>query len=85
MIGGVIRCITLEFKEVLAARNKLPLSFKSTGVDISVRYSTAFAEARMNDSAMIVGCIPAREVKYQVDSDRVGGLTFCEHLLCGTE
>lgn len=54
----------MEFKEVLAARNKLALSLRSTGVEISVRYSTALAEARMNDSAMIVGCIPASKLNY---------------------
>jgi hypothetical protein len=49
---------TLEFKEVLAARNRLPRSLKSTGVEISSRYSTAFAEALRNDSATMVGWIP---------------------------
>lgn len=49
---------TLEFREVLAARKRLDLSLRSTGVDISVKYSTALAEARRNDSATIVGWIP---------------------------
>src|ERR1700733_13305949 len=49
---------TLEFKEVLAARSKLCLSFKSTGVEISVRYSTAFTDAFRKASAMMVGCMP---------------------------
>jgi hypothetical protein len=49
---------TLEFKEVLAARNKLGLSLRSTGVEISVRYSTAFTEAFRKASAMMVGCMP---------------------------
>ena len=46
---------TFEFRDVLAARRRLDLSFKSTGVEISVRYSTAFADALRKDSAMIVG------------------------------
>lgn len=49
---------TLEFKEVLAARSRLGLSLRSTGVDISVRYSTAFTEALRKASAMMVGCMP---------------------------
>lgn len=36
---------TLEFKDVLAARSKLSRSFKSTGVEMSSRNSTAFAAA----------------------------------------
>jgi hypothetical protein len=47
-----------EFRLVVAARSSEALSFRSTGVDISVRYSTAFCEAFMKDSAMIVGWIP---------------------------
>jgi len=47
--------VTLEFKEVLAARKRLALSFRSTGVEISVRYSTAFADALKKDSATMVG------------------------------
>ena len=43
---------------MVAARSKLARSFKSTGVEISVKYSTDFAAAFVNDSAMIVGCIP---------------------------
>lgn len=50
--------LTFELREVLAARNKLGLSFRSTGVDISVRYSTDLADALRNASAMIVGCMP---------------------------
>ena len=41
-----------------AARSKFDLSLRSTGVDISVRYSTAFVAALVKDSAIIVGCIP---------------------------
>lgn len=49
---------TFEFKEVLAARKRLALSLRSTGVDISVRYPTAFVDAFMNDSATMVGWMP---------------------------
>lgn len=49
---------TFELREVLAARSRLCLSFKSTGVDISVRYSTALVDALRKASAMIVGCMP---------------------------
>lgn len=52
-------CDTIfEFKDVVAARNRLVRSFNSTGVDISVRYSTAFSDAFVKASAMTVGCIP---------------------------
>lgn len=54
-IGIEILLNTLEFKEVLAARKRLALSLRSTGVDISVRYSTALMDALRNDSAAIVG------------------------------
>ena len=47
--------LTLELREVLAARSRLPRSFKSTGVEISSRYSTAFADAFKKDSATMVG------------------------------
>ena len=50
--------VTFEFSEVLAARRRLAWSFKSTGIEISVRYSTAFADALMKASAMMVGCMP---------------------------
>ena len=46
---------TLEFELVLvvdAARRRLALSFKLMRVEISPRYSTAFAEALRKDSAM---------------------------------
>lgn len=46
---------TLELKLVLAALNKLSLSFKSTGVEISSKYSTTFLAALANDSAIKVG------------------------------
>lgn len=49
---------TLEFKDVLAALISVVRSFKSIGVDISARNSTAFADAFRKDSAMIVGWIP---------------------------
>lgn len=49
---------TLELRDVLAARRRLGLSFKSTGVEMSVRYSVAFTEALRNDSATRVGWIP---------------------------
>jgi len=47
--------LTLELSEVFAARTSEVLSRKSTGIDISVRYSTAFTEALMNASAITVG------------------------------
>jgi hypothetical protein len=50
--------VTFELSEVVAARSKAALSSKSIGTDISVRYSTAFAEALKNDSAITVGWIP---------------------------
>lgn len=53
-----IEVLTLELSEVVAARKRDDLSLRSMGVDISSRYSTAFADAFKNDSAMIVGCIP---------------------------
>ena len=43
---------------MLAARSRLALSFKSTGIDISVKYSTALTDALRKDSATIVGWIP---------------------------
>lgn len=49
---------TLEFKLVLAARNKLSLSLRSTGIDNSVKYSTAFAAAFWKDWAIVVGWMP---------------------------
>ena len=42
----------------MAARSRAALSSKLIGTEISVRYSTAFAEAFKNDSAMMVGWIP---------------------------
>ena len=52
-------CETIfEFRLVVAALSSEALSFRSTGVEISVRYSTAFWEALVKDSAMIVGWIP---------------------------
>jgi len=51
--------LTLELREVEAARMRVSRSLRSTGVDISVRYSTALEEARWKDSAMRVGWIPA--------------------------
>jgi hypothetical protein len=52
---------TLEFKLVLAARSRLSVSFRSTGIDSSVRYSTAFAAAFWNDCAIVVGWIPVAD------------------------
>ena len=49
---------TLEFKDVVAARRRADLSFRSMGVESSSRYSTALADAFKKDSAMMVGCIP---------------------------
>ena len=49
---------TFELSEVVAARRRAALSSKLIGTEISVRYSTAFAEAFKNDSAMMVGWIP---------------------------
>ena len=54
----MIRDATFELSEVVAARSSAALSSKLTGTEISVRYSTAFAEAFKNASAMIVGCMP---------------------------
>ena len=50
--------LTFELRDVVAARRREVLSERSIGVDISVRYSTAFAEALRKDSATIVGCMP---------------------------
>ena len=44
--------------EVVAARRRAALSSKLTGTEISVRYSTAFAEAFKNASAIMVGWRP---------------------------
>lgn len=55
---GMTETLTLEFKEVVAARRSADLSERSMGVEISVRYSTAFAEAFKKDSAIIVGWMP---------------------------
>ena len=52
------RGLTFELSEVVAARTRAALSSKLTGTEISVRYSTAFAEAFKNDSAIMVGCMP---------------------------
>jgi len=49
---------TFEFRDVLAALMSVERSFRSIGVDISVRNSTAFSDALKKDSAMIVGWIP---------------------------
>ena len=49
---------TFELSEVVAARSRAALSSKLIGTDISVRYSTAFAEAFKNASAMMVGWMP---------------------------
>lgn len=50
--------LTLELKLVLAALKRLSRSLRSTGVEISSKYSTTFFAARPNDSAMMVGWIP---------------------------
>ena len=47
--------LTLEFKEVVAARRSADLSERSMGIEISVRYSTAFADAFKKASAIMVG------------------------------
>jgi hypothetical protein len=49
---------TFEFKLVVAALRKLFSSFRSTGIDISVRYSTDFFAALRNADAINEGCIP---------------------------
>lgn len=49
---------TLELRLVLAALRRLSRSFRSTGVEISSRYSTTFFAARPNDSAIMVGWMP---------------------------
>ena len=54
----LLRVRTFELSEVVAARSRAALSSKLTGTEISVRYSTAFAEAFKNDSAITVGWIP---------------------------
>ena len=54
----LLRARTFELSEVVAARSRAALSSKLTGTEISVRYSTAFAEAFKNDSAIMVGWIP---------------------------
>lgn len=64
--------LTLEFKLVLAARSKLSLSLRSTGIDNSVKYSTAFAAAFWNDWAMVVGWIPAQHQKGQFRENQGG-------------
>lgn len=64
--------LTLEFKLVLAARSKLSLSLRSTGIDNSVKYSTAFAAAFWNDWAMVVGWIPAQHQKGQFRENQEG-------------
>ena len=52
-------CDTIfEFRLVVAALNRLALSLRSTGVDISVKYSTAFADALINEVAIRDGCMP---------------------------
>jgi len=49
-------CETIfEFRLVVAALSRLALSLRSTGVDISVRYSTAFFDALRNDVAIMDG------------------------------
>ena len=59
-IGGswMVWDFTFELSEVVAARSRAALSSKLIGTEISVRYSTAFAEALKNDSAMMVGWMP---------------------------
>ena len=52
------RAHTFELSAVVAARSRAALSSKLIGTEISVRYSTAFAEAFKNDSAIMVGWIP---------------------------
>ena len=58
---------------------RVSLSLRSTGVDISVRYSTHLDEARWNDSAISVGWIPDHtadeQEKGQVSSGRKRELT----------
>ena len=50
-----------EFKLVVAALKRLALSLRSIGVDISVKYSTAFADALRNEVAIRDGCMPVVE------------------------
>lgn len=47
--------LTFEFKDVPAARNRLSRSFKSTGVLMSSRNSTAFVAAFWKACAIVVG------------------------------
>lgn len=51
VVQGYRRC-TFEFKDVLAALSRLSLSFRSTGVERSSRYSTTFFAAFAKDSAI---------------------------------
>jgi hypothetical protein len=52
-------CDTIfEFKLVVAARRRDALSLRSTGVDISVRYSTALVAALRKDVAIKEGWMP---------------------------
>ncbi len=57
-IAELITERAFEFKDVLAALNRVVRSFRSIGVAISVRNSTAFVDALKKDSAMIVGWMP---------------------------
>ena len=52
------RELTFELRLVPAARSRLSRSFRSTGVLISSRYSTALTAAFWKDCAIVVGWIP---------------------------
>lgn len=58
VLEGKIDNRTFELSDVVAALNNAELSLRSTGIDISVRYSTAFAAAFRKDSAITVGWMP---------------------------
>lgn len=56
--GQMALYFTFELSEVVAARRRAALSSRLIGTEISVRYSTAFAEAFKKASAIMVGWIP---------------------------
>lgn len=68
---------TLEHKEVVALFKSDSRSFKSTLIDIEVRYSTDFNEAIWKASAINVGWIPAKFNFHRHPT------TFAQHFLRG--
>jgi hypothetical protein len=53
--SGSESSLTFELSDVPAARSRLSRSFRSTGVLMSSRNSTAFVAAFWNDWAIVVG------------------------------